>query len=191
MDRLKIFIATPDKNSLKQIKNIILKNGYKIIAEAEDGPSALRFAHTLDFDLAIIDFNLPAINGIEVSRVIQENKNAPVILIISARNKNIIEKARDLWIYSFLMKPITENNLMAAVDSTMMGFEKERKLQKELTKLQNTIETRKIVEKAKGLLMQSFDLSEQEAFRKIQKQSMERGKSMKKIAEAIILLYEN
>lgn len=190
VSRLRVFIAASESAVRKKISGIIIKAGYQVVAEAEDGPGALRLIRTVAADMVILDFDLTGINGIEVAKIIEEEKIAPIILLTSGRQRDLVEKAREFWIFAFLMKPVTEGGLLSAVDSALLSFQREQELQKEVDKLKDTLETRKLVEKAKGILMQNIGFSEAEAFQRIQRQSMEKGKPMKQIAEAIILTYD-
>lgn len=190
MDRSKIFIALADAALRKRIKQILTKEGYLVTGEAEDGPSALRQIRALFPDVVITEAELPGIGGMEVAKIIAEDRLAPVLLVASSWQNDFIQKVRESWVFALVSRPVQASNLVPAVESAMLNFRKIVQLEEEVNKLKETLETRKLVEKAKGILMETLGLSEAEAFRRIQKQSMDKCTSMKAIAEAIILANE-
>lgn len=186
----KIFLASKDSCLRKRLKNILIKTGYTFVGEAEDGISALRMVRAIEPDLVIVDSELPGMTALELSKIIEEDRIAPIIVIASSLEGELAEKARESWIFAFVVTPVEERNLIAASESAIINYERMIKLEEEVKKLKNTIETRKVVEKAKGILMDNLGLTEAEAFRKIQHQSMDKGIPMKQVAEAVILTYD-
>lgn len=186
----KILIASQDTALRRKVKNILTKSGYNVVGEAEDGINALRMVRTIGPDLVILDYALQGLAAMELAKIIEEDRVAPIIIISSAWEQTLAEKARQSWIFAFLVRPINEGNLLATAEVAMLNFERMIKLEQEVSKLKDTIESRKIIEKAKGLLMENFSLSEAEAFKKIQHQSMDKCIPMKQVAEAIILTYD-
>lgn len=186
----KILLASQDSSLRRKLKNIFTKTGYSVVGEAEDGTTTLRMVRTMTPDLIILDYELQGLNAIELAKIIEEDRLAPVVIVSSSWDRDLAEKARQSWILAFLVRPINEGNLLAAAEGAMINYERMLKLEQEVFELKDTIETRKIIEKAKGLLMDNFGLSEAEAFRKIQHQSMDKCMPMKQVAEAIILTYD-
>jgi response regulator NasT len=186
----KIFLASQDTALRKRLKNMLSKNSYNVVGEAGDAISALRLIRAMGPDLVIVDFELQGMPAMDLIKIIEEDRIAPVIIIASTWERELVEKNRQSWIFAFLVRPIDERNLLAAADSALMNFERMLILEKEVAKLKDTLETRKVVEKAKGLLMEKLALTELEAFRKIQHQSMDKGIPMKQVADAIILTYD-
>lgn len=186
----KVFVVSQDPSLRRRIKNILTKNGYTYVGEAEDGINALRLVRAIGPDLVIVDFELPHKAVAELIQIIEEDRMAPIIIISSTWESELVERHKSSWIFAFLVRPIEERNLLAAAGSTLVNFERMLKLEQEVEKLKGTLETRKVVEKAKGLLIDNLGLSEAEAFRKIQHQSMDRAIPMKQVAEAIILTYD-
>lgn len=190
MDRSKIFVALADAALRKRIKQILTKEGYLVTGEAEDGPLALRQIRALAPDMVITEAELPGMGGMEVAKIIAEDRLAPVLLVASSLHGDFVQRARESWVFALVSPPVQASNLIPAVESAMLNFRKIVRLEEEVDKLKETLQTRKLVEKAKGILMETLGLPEAEAFRRIQKQSMDKCTSMKAIAEAIILAHE-
>ncbi|MEL7564935.1 MAG: ANTAR domain-containing protein [Dehalobacterium sp.] len=186
----KIFIGSKDRALRKRIKTILQQQGHLIIGEAEDGTASLRIIRRVLPDLVILDKDLPGISGMELTRIIEEDKIAPVLLLTPSWEQHLFEKAKDSWIFAFLVKPIQEGHLLSTASFVMNAFQKMLTLERQVTELKETIEARKLIDRAKGILMKNMGLSESEAYRRIQQQSMDQCIPMKKIAEAIILTYD-
>jgi len=169
---------------------ILQREGYAVVGVARDGGQALRLIHTLQPDLVILDSELTGTGALEVARFINEEQVAPIIMLASFWHRNIINKARDFPVFAYLVKPIQETTLLPAVEAALANYEKIMRLEKELNKLKETLAARKVIERAKGILMETLGLTEAEAYRRIQKQSMDRCVPMRAIAEAIIVAHE-
>jgi AmiR/NasT family two-component response regulator len=129
-------------------------------------------------------------DGIEAATVLTEEKIAPVLLLTAYSQEDLIERAREAGVVGYLVKPFRESNLAPAIEVTLARFEEFRAVQKEVDDLKEALETRKLVDRAKGILMDSQGLTEHEAFRRIQKMSMNTRRPMKEIAEAIVLTHD-
>lgn len=186
----KIILSFQDTSFRRKLKNIFTKSGYTVVGEAEDGVNTLRMIRAMAPDLVILDFDIQGMNALELAKIVEEDRLAPIIVISSVWERELAEKARESWIFAFMVRPINEGNLLASAETAMMNFERMVQLEKEVNRLKDTIETRKIVEKAKGLLMEKLAMSEAEAFRKMQHQSMDKCIPMKQVADAIILTYD-
>lgn len=186
----RIIIADSDSLLQKKLKLMLTKAGYSVIGIAEDSLSALKLIRSRHPDLVILDSNLPGTAGSDLARIIGENKIAPVIMLIPHYQREIIKRAKEYSVFAYLVKPISEDNLLSSIEIALLNYQIVLNLENQVKELKETLDTRKIVEKAKGMLMKSMGLSEAEAFKKIQKQSMNKRTSMKAIAEAIILAYE-
>ncbi|MBC7323741.1 MAG: ANTAR domain-containing protein, partial [Moorella sp. (in: Bacteria)] len=161
--------------------------GYWVIGEAGDGLSALKLIRSRQPDLLIIAAELPGMDGLEVARIVHEDKLAPVIVLAGAQGPGLLEKARDARVAALLLKPVEEASLLPAIEIALANYQEIIRLEKQIKELKETLETRKLVERAKGILMETLGISEAEAFRRIQKQSMNKRVSMRQVAEAIIL----
>lgn len=186
----KILLSSQDNSMRRKLKNIFTKSGYTIVGEAEDGVNTLRMIRTMAPDLVVLDFELQGMPALELAKIVEEDRLAPIIIISTSWERELADKARQSWIFAFMVRPINEGNLLATAETAMMNFERMLQLEKEVNRLKDTIETRKIVEKAKGLLMEKLGLSEAEAFRKMQHQSMDKCIPMRQVADAIILTYD-
>lgn len=189
MGEQRIIVVDSDAAWRKNIKAMLAKMGYYVIGEAEDGMTGLKLVRARQPDLAIIEAFLPGMDGHEAARIIHEDKLAPVILIASSTQQNLIEKAKLARVFAFLVKPELEYNLIPAVELALTNYQEIIKLEEKVKELQETLETRKIIERAKGILMETMRIPETEAFKRIQKQSMNKRISMRAVAEAIILAH--
>ena len=133
-----------------------------------------------------MDIKMPEMDGIAAAKLISNEKLAPVLLLTAYSQKEIVEKAKDSGVLAYLVKPVKESNLFPAMEIALSRFKEYMEIEQELLDLRNSLETRKILDRAKGLLMDAYNLSEQEAFRRIQQYSMAKRKSIREVAEAII-----
>jgi len=164
--------------------------GYLVVGEAGDGRSVVNMARELRPDLVIMDIKMPDMDGIEAARILTQEEIAPVIFLTAYSQKELVDQAKEAGVVAYLVKPFRESDLAPAIEIALARFEQFKALKKEVADLKEALETRKLVERAKGILMDTQGLSEAEAFRRIQKLSMDTRKPMKEVAEAIILAYE-
>jgi response regulator NasT len=161
--------------------------GYLVVGEVGDGRSAVNVARELKPDVVIMDIKMPDMDGIEAAKVLTEEQIAPVILLTAYGQKELVDRAKEAGVVGYLVKPFREADLSPAIEIATSRFNEFRIMQQEVQDLQNALETRKLVDRAKGILMDTQGMSEADAFRKIQKMSMNTRKSMREVAEAIIL----
>lgn len=185
----RIIIVDADEIWRKNLKTMLVKLGYLIVGEATDGPGALKLMRARHPDLLVIHDQLPGLNGLEVARILYEDKLGPVVITTDYIRQDLIEKAREARVFSVMAKPIEENSLLPAVELALGNYQEIIRLEKQIKELKDTLENRKLVEKAKGILMKSMGISEEEAFKRIQRQSMNKRLSMRAVAEAIILAH--
>jgi len=164
--------------------------GYLVVGEAGDGRSAVNLSRELKPDVVIMDIKMPDLDGIEAARILTQERIAPVLLLTAYSDRELIDRAREAGVAGYLVKPFRESDLAPAIEIALARFAEFRELQKEVGDLQETLETRKLVDRAKGILMDTQSLTEAESFRRIQKMSMNTRKPMKEVAEAIILAHE-
>ncbi|MBE3588786.1 MAG: ANTAR domain-containing protein [Thermoanaerobacteraceae bacterium] len=189
MAEQRIVLVDSDATWRKTIKGMLTKLGYWVVGEGADGLSALKLIRSRQPDLLIIDAGVPGMDGLEVARILHEDKLAPVIVLVSAISPGLLDKAREARVASLLTKPVDETTLWSAVELALANYQEIVKLEKQVEELKETLETRKLVERAKGILMETMGLSEAEAFRRMQKQSMNKRISMRQVAEAVILAH--
>ncbi|MDE3077611.1 MAG: ANTAR domain-containing protein, partial [Chloroflexota bacterium] len=158
-----------------------------VVAEAGDGESAVNLARELRPDIVIMDIKMPGVDGIQAARMLTEERIAPVLLLTAFSQQELIEGAKAAGVVGYIVKPFRDAELVPAIELCLARYAEFRQLEQEVGDLRETLETRKLVERAKGILMDSQGLKESEAFRRIQKLSMNSRKSMKEVAEAIVL----
>jgi len=190
LKRTRVLIADDESLILMDLREMLTNLGYLVVGEANDGRSAVNMARELRPDLVLMDIKMPDMDGVEAAKILTSEKVAPVLLLTAYSQQELIDRAREAGVVGYLVKPFRESNLAPAIEITLARFEEFRAVQKEADDLKDALETRKVVDRAKGILMDSQNLSEQEAFRRIQKMSMNTRRPMKEIAEAIILASE-
>jgi response regulator NasT len=183
----RVIIAEDEALVRLDLKESLENLGYLVVGEASDGVSTVNMARELRPDVVVMDIKMPQMDGIEAARILTQEKIAPVLLITAYGQKDLIERAKAAGVVGYLVKPWKEMDLAPAIEVALARFEEFRTLETEVRDLQTALETRKLVDRAKGILMDTQGLTEAAAFRKIQKMSMNTRKSMKEIAEAIIL----
>ena len=137
-----------------------------------------------------MDIKMPNLDGIEAAKILTQEKVAPVLLLTAYSQRDLVERAKEAGVVGYLVKPFREQEISPAIDIALARFAEFREMEKQVGDLKETLETRKLVDRAKGILMDTQGLTEAEAFRKIQKMSMNNRKPMKEVAEAIILAQE-
>ena len=190
MNRKRILIADDESIILMDLREMLTNLGYLIVGEASDGQSAVNMARELRPDLVVMDIMMPAMDGIEAAKLLTAERIAPVLLLTAYSQAELVDRAKEAGVVGYLVKPFSESNLAPAIEVTLARFEEFQALRKEVDDLKDNLETRKIVDRAKGILMTTQGLTEQDAFRRIQKMSMNIRRPMKEIAEAIVLASE-
>jgi len=160
--------------------------GHRVVGEATDGEEAVRLCLDARPDLVIMDIKMPRLDGLAASRAILEQAPVPIILLTAYTNDEFIEEAASVGIMDYLVKPVDERDLVPAIRLALSHFEQLQSLRHEVEDLREALETRKLVERAKGVLMRRLNLTEEEAFSRIQRQARNRQAKMRDIAAAII-----
>ncbi len=186
MSKLKIVIADNESIIRMDLKEMLEEAGHEVIGESYNGAKAVELTRRLRPDLVIMDIKMPEMDGITASRIISDEKIAPVILLTAFSQKEIVAKAKDSGVLAYLVKPIKQSSLFPAIEIALSRFNEIKQLESDLDDIKNSLEMRKILDRAKGILMDAYNLSESEAYRRIQKYSMAKRKSIKEVAEAII-----
>lgn len=185
----RIVIASGDKNELEQLRQMLPRLGYRVVGEAGSGMNALKAVRTTSPEVVLLDDRLPVLDGMQVAKILTEENLAPAVLMVSQGNKALVERAREVA-SAFLMRPYLEDQVYAAVEAAAASYKRYTQLQQQLNELQETLKSRKIVERAKGLLMKRKGFTEEQAFKAIQQTAMKKRTTMKSVAEAIITAYE-
>lgn len=190
MQRIRVLIADDEPIIRLDLSQMLQELGYDVIAEADSGEQALELARQFKPDVALLDVKMPpGIDGIEAARVMDEERIAPAVLLTAYSDHELIARAKEAGVYGYLVKPFRPADLAPAIEVALARYQETLDLDKEVEDLKETLETRKLVERAKGILMDTYQLKEQEAYRRIQQQSMNMRKSMREIAEAIIIAH--
>jgi len=187
MAKLRVLIADDDPIIRLDLKQMLENLDYEVVAEAGDGQQAIEAARASRPDICILDVKMPVMDGIEAVTTITEEGIAPAILLTAYSDQELIQRAKEAGVFAYLVKPFKPSDLPPAIEIARSRYEQNCQLNKEVSNLQERLETRKLVERAKGILIDEYHLSEAEAYRRIQVQSMNARKSMKEIAEAIII----
>jgi two-component system, response regulator PdtaR len=190
VERTRLIIADDESLIRMDLREMLTNLGYLVIGEASDGRSAVNLARELRPDIVIMDIKMPDMDGVEAAQVLTQERLAPVLLLSAYSQQELIGRASQAGVAGYLVKPFRENDLAPAIEVALARFSEFRAMEQEVGNLQDALETRKAVERAKGILMDSQGLNETEAFRKIQKMSMNNRKPMRAVAEAIILAHQ-
>lgn len=188
--QIRVIIAEDDPLQRLDLKEMLQALGYLVVGEAGDGISVINLSRELRPDLVIMDIRMPDLDGIAAAKTLTEERIAPVLLLTAFSQRELVEGAKEAGVVGYIVKPFREEELVPAVEVALARFREFRELEQEAADLRETLETRKLVERAKGILMDTQGLKEADAFRKIQKLSMNTRKSMREIAEAIILAHQ-
>ena len=178
---LRVVIAEDEALIRLDLKEMLEEEGYSVVAEAGDGESAVEHVTSLRPDLAILDIKMPVLDGISAAERI-----APVVILTAFSQRELVERARDAGAMAYLVKPFTKADLVPAIEMAVSRFAEIRALDDEIGTLRERLEVRKLLDRAKGLLQSEHGLTEPEAFRWIQKTSMDRRLTMRAVAEAVI-----
>ena len=186
----RIILAEDDAVIRMDLKEELERQGYLVVGQVGDGQSAVNLARELRPDLVIMDIRMPELDGIEAARALTSERLAPVVLLTAFSDDELIERAREAGVVNYITKPLRQSDLKPAIEIALARFQEFREIESQVKTLEDQLATRKVVEKAKGVLMEKYKLTEQEAFRRIQKLSMNNRKSMREVAEAILLAEE-
>lgn len=188
--RARIIIADDESLIRLDLKEMLIHLGYDVVAEASDGRVAMDLARRMAPDLVIMDIKMPEVDGITAANDLARDRIAPVVLLTAYSETSLIGRAKEAGVCGYLVKPFRETELMPVIELALERFQSMRSLEQEVTDLRDALETRKLVERAKGVLMEAHGLRESEAFNRMRKTSMDNRKSMREVAEAILLTYE-
>lgn len=183
----RVLIADDETVQRMDLKDMLTAQGYQVVGEAGDGASAVMQARQFRPDVIILDIRMPEMDGITAARTIAEEEIAPVVLLSAFGDLPLVEQAKEAGVASYLVKPLRESEVTPALNVAIARSQQMRSLKKQVDTLSDQLATRTMVERAKGILMQKLGISEPDAYRKIQKASMNSRKSMRDMAEAIIL----
>ncbi len=182
----RVLVAEDDALIRLDLVEILSEEGYAVVGEAGDGEQAVELAERLRPDVIMMDVKMPKMDGIDAASIIAERRIAPVVILTAFSQRELVERARDAGAMAYLVKPFGRGDLVPAVELAVSRFRELTALETEVAGLAERLETRKAVERAKGLLMARQALTEPEAFRWIQRNAMDRRTTMKAVAQAVI-----
>jgi len=191
-ERIRVIIADDESIIRMDLREMLTNLGYLVVGEVGDGRSAINLARELRPDIVIMDikFEGEEFDGIDAARLLTEERISPVLLLTAYSQRELVMRAREAGVVGYLVKPFREADLVPAIEVALARFAEFRAVEEQVGDLEEALETRKFVDRAKGILMDTQGLAEAEAFRRIQKMSMNTRKPMKEVAEAIILAHQ-
>ncbi|WP_313674412.1 ANTAR domain-containing response regulator [Mycolicibacterium sp.] len=184
--RPRVLIAEDEALIRLDLAEMLREEGYQVVGEAGDGQEAVELAESLRPDLVIMDVKMPRRDGIDAAAEIAAKRIAPVVVLTAFSQRELVEKARDAGAMAYLVKPFSITDLVPAIEVAVSRFAEITQLEKEVADLGDRLETRKLIERAKGLLQAKHSMTEPEAFSWMQRAAMDRRTSMKRVAEVIL-----
>ena len=185
-ETIRVIIAEDEALIRLDLKEMLEEEGYSVVAEVGDGQQAVDRANELEPDLVILDIQMPVLDGLSAAEQIASARIAPVIVLTAFSQRELVDRARDAGAMAYLVKPFSKNDLVPAIEVARGRFAEMSALDGEVRTLEERLEARKVIEKAKGRLMTDQGLTEAEAFRRIQRTAMDQRTSMKAVAQSII-----
>jgi AmiR/NasT family two-component response regulator len=181
-----VVIAEDETLIRMDLAEMLTDEGYDVVGQAGDGAKAIELAEQLRPDLVILDVKMPVLDGIAAAEAIAGKRIAPVVILTAFSQRELVERARDAGAMAYLVKPFTQSDLVPAIEMAVSRFKELSMLESEVADLNERLETRKAVDRAKGILQEQLQLSEPEAFRWIQKTAMDLRLSMRQVAEGVV-----
>ncbi len=188
--QIRLVIADDEAIIRMNLKETLVSLGYLVVGEAGDGVSVINLARELRPELVLMDIKMPKLDGIQAAKVLTQEKIAPVLLLTAYSDRELVDRAKEAGVVNYIIKPFREAELLPAIEIALARYQEFLEMDNEINDLKETLDTRKLVERAKGVLMDAQGLKEADAFRKIQQLSMNTRKPMKEIAQAILLAHE-
>lgn len=182
----RIVIADDESLICMDLREMLEEEGHEVVGIGSDGVEALELVKEKKPDLVILDVKMPRLDGIQAAKMIAHDNLAPVILLTAFGDREMVERARDSFVFGYVMKPVDEKSLFPAIEIAVGQFSHRREIVSHVREVEQELAARKIVDRAKGLLMNYYGISEEEAHRRIQVTSMKRGLPVTEVAQRII-----
>jgi AmiR/NasT family two-component response regulator len=186
---MRILVAEDETIIRLDLKETLERAGFEVCGEARDGEEAVELAREEKPDLAVVDVKMPRLDGIEAARRILAERPIPIVMLTAYGHDELVARAVDAGVFAYLVKPFRESDLLPAIQTAKARYAELEALREEAESLAEALATRKVVERAKGLLMEQEGLSEQDAFTRLQRVSQTSGRPMKVVAEALIATF--
>ncbi|KRE63166.1 response regulator [Nostocoides sp. Soil756] len=187
----RVLVAEDEAIIRLDLAEMLREAGYDVVGQAGDGEQAVELARSLAPDIVIMDVKMPVMDGISAAEVIGAERICPVVMLTAFSQKELVERARDAGVMAYVVKPFTASDVTPALDIALSRWAELKTLEAEVADLGERLETRKAVDRAKGVLMTKLKISEAEAFRWIQKTAMDRRMGMKEVSDAVVAGMEN
>jgi response regulator NasT len=185
-DPRRVVVAEDEALIRLDLKEMLEEEGFDVVGEAGDGETAVRLVEQHRPDLAILDIQMPVLDGLAAAARIASGRLAPVVILTAFSQRELVERARDAGAMAYLVKPFGKGDLLPAIEMALSRFTEIVSLESEVADLHGRLEARKIVDRAKGVLQTEHAMTEPEAFRWIQTTSMNRRMTMRAVAEAVL-----
>jgi two-component system, response regulator PdtaR len=182
----RVLIAEDEALIRLDLKEMLQEEGYEVVGEAGDGETAVRLAEELKPNLVVLDVKMPVLDGISAAERIARARTAPVLILTAFSQRELVDRAREAGAMAYLVKPFSKGDLVPAIEMAVARYEELTTLESEVVDLTERLETRKLVDRAKGILQARFGLTEPDAFRWIQKAAMDKRTSMREVAKVVI-----
>jgi two-component system, response regulator PdtaR len=186
---MRILVAEDETIIRLDLKDPLERAGFEVCGEARDGEEAVELAREEKPDLAVLDVKMPRVDGIEAARRILAERPIPIVMLTAYGHDELVTRAVEAGVFAYLVKPFRESDLLPAIQTAKARYAELEALREEAESLAEALATRKVVERAKGLLMEQEGLSEQDAFTRLQRVSQTSGRPMKVVAEALIATF--
>jgi response regulator NasT len=183
---VKILVAEDETIIRLDLRDLLARSGHEVVAEAKDGEEAVSLARSEEPDLAILDVKMPRLDGIEAARKILEERPIPIVMLTAYGQDELVSRAVEAGVFGYLVKPFREQDLLPAIHTARARHEELAAVREEAESLAEALAARKVIERAKGLLMAKESLNEQDAFARLRKASQASGRPLKVIAEAVV-----
>jgi response regulator NasT len=182
----RVLVAEDESLIRLDLTEMLAEEGYQVVGEAGDGATAVRLAEELRPDLVVMDVKMPVLDGISAAERIVSQRIAPVLILTAFSQRELVERAREAGAMAYLVKPFAKTDLVPAIEMALSRHEEIVLLEREVADLTERLETRKLVDRAKGLLQTRYGLTEPDSFRWIQKAAMDKRTSMREVAQVVI-----
>jgi len=182
----RVLVAEDESLIRLDLTEMLVEEGYEVVGEAGDGATAVEMAEQLRPDLVVLDVKMPVLDGISAAQRIVAQRIAPVLILTAFSQRELVERAREAGAMAYLVKPFAKADLVPAIEMALSRHEEITQLEREVADLTERLETRKLVDRAKGVLQTRFGLTEPDAFRWIQKAAMDKRTSMREVAQVVI-----
>jgi AmiR/NasT family two-component response regulator len=186
VSRRRVVIAEDEALIRLDLAEMLAEEGYEVVGQAGDGEAAVNLVEDLRPDLAVFDVKMPKLDGISAAEQVASKRLAPVVILTAFSQRELVERARDAGAMAYLVKPFNKSDLVPAIEIALSRFAELSQLESEVDDLTERLETRKVVDRAKGILQDKLGLSEPDAFRWLQKTAMDLRLSMRAVAEGVI-----